>query len=248
MNNKFQFLTRLPLPYVKSILFVLLCLAFVFPVRLHAQNWEFGANFLTGFPQSDFRQNLDATGFGLDLLALYQPSQYPVGFGIDAGIMTYGSTERREPFNPNIPEVSILVQTSHNIAIGHLFSRIQPLEGRVRPYLDLLFGFNYLYTESKIQDERNFEDIAGTTNFDDFTSSVGFGAGSKFKIAETTDPDSGNLLKVYLDVRARYLLGGDAEYIRKGSIRNENGRLAYDLDQSRTDLLSLHIGFVVQLF
>ncbi|MEX2601431.1 MAG: hypothetical protein WD355_07275 [Balneolaceae bacterium] len=231
----------------RSLLFGLLLVAAV-STPASAQNWEVGLDFMLGFPQGEFKQNVDAVGFGLDLTGLYLFSNAPFAAGLDLGVMTYGNTSRREPFNPNIPEVNIRVETSNNIAFGHFLFRIQPRGVPFRPYVDGLFGFNYLYTESKVQDEQTFEDIAGSNNFDDISVSGGIAAGAMIRLVDTTDPDSGNRISVFLNLRTRYLLGGDAEYLKEGSMRRENGNLVYDVERSRTDILTTQVGVVVQIF
>lgn len=234
----------------KQIRSLLLCLllAAVFSTPATAQNWEAGLDFMLGFPQGEFKQNVDAVGFGLDLTGLYLFPNAPVAAGLDLGVMTYGNTSRREPFNPNIPEVNIRVETSNNIAFGHLLFRVQPRHVPFRPYVDGLFGFSYLYTESRVEDERSFEEIAGSNNFDDISLSGGVAAGAMIRLADTTDPDSGNRFTVFLNLRARYLLGGEAEYLKEGSMRRENGNLVYDVERSRTDLLTTQIGVVIQIY
>lgn len=234
---------------MNKILFLVaitVCGCLLIPGKIYAQNWDGSASFMTGAPQGDFGRNVDATGFGLDLVGTYQIPDSPVAVGLDFGFLTYGTTRRSEPFNPNIPEVTIRVRTSHNIGFGHFLTRIQPGNGLIRPYIDGLIGFSYLFTESTISDERTHEEIAGSTNFDDITLSGGLAAGLKFHLFETTEPESGNRIRIYLDLRSRYLLGGEAEYLKRGSIITENGNLVYDIDRSRTDLLSFHIGFGVR--
>jgi hypothetical protein len=43
-------------------------------------------------------------------------------------------------------------------------------------------------------------------------------------------------------VGVRYLRGGRAEYLRKGSIREVNGSVVYDVFSSRTDVLAVQAG------
>ncbi len=230
----------------KAWVLIVFSVILLIPGLLQAQNWEFGVDFILGSPQGDFGRTVDDLGYGLDLYGAYQLRNSPVALGLDIGFLTYGTTRRTEPFSPNIPEVNVRVSTSNNIAFGHLLTRIQPSDGVIRPYLDGLFGFNYLFTESRIRDERSQDEIASSTNFDDITLSGGFGAGSKFHIYRTFDEDSNRLINLFLDLRARYILGGEAEYLREGSIQRDNGNLIFDVERSRTDLLTFHIGIVFQ--
>jgi hypothetical protein len=230
------------IPFLVSVALLFLIL----PEKSHAQNWDASVDFMLGAPQGGFKQNVDALGYGIDLLATYQLPYSYVAMGLDIGFMTYGTSRRTEPFSPDIPEVRVQVRTNNNIAFFHFLTRVQPGYGNIRPYLDALVGFNYLFTESRIQDQRTNEDIAGSTNFDDITFSAGIAAGSKFHLFETVDDETGWPIRFYLDLRARYLIGGNAEYLRVGSIQRQNGNIIYDVDQSRTDILTFHLGFGVQ--
>ena len=51
---------------------------------------------------------------------------------------------------------------------------------------------------------------------------------------------------MFADVGARYLKGGKARYLKEGSIRREDGRVLYDVEEATTDLLAINIGVTVQ--
>jgi len=44
----------------------------------------------------------------------------------------------------------------------------------------------------------------------------------------------------------RYIIGGEAEYLKKGSIRRENSKVSYDIIKSKTDLLTAQIGVALE--
>ena len=115
--------------------------------------------------------------------------------------------------------------------------------------MDGLFGFSYLFTETKIKDESDLEEIASSTNFDDFTYSYGAGGGVMIQVFDGTKKlpaDAGFAPIILIDLRIRYLIGGEAEYLKEGSITRENGQLFYDVSKSDTDLMTLHIGVVLE--
>ncbi|MDX1618189.1 MAG: hypothetical protein R3224_05350, partial [Balneolaceae bacterium] len=114
-----------------------------------AQNFDFGLALNGGFPQGKFRSNVGSDGIGLDMVFAYGPRYSPVSVGVDLGFITYGSSTRKEFFNPSIPEVLIGVRTTNNILTGHFFTRVESKQGPVRPYFDGLIGLNYLWTESR---------------------------------------------------------------------------------------------------
>ncbi len=222
---------------MKKIL--LLLFAISIPIQAFAQmseDFTSDINIFAGLPQNDFKDNLDRTAVGIDLSIAVKIPSSPIQLGAEAGIMTYGMDSRKESFNPNIPEVKVTVNTSYDILNGHLFLRFEPETGRIKPYLDALFGFKYLFTETEIENHGNFDSIASDTNFDDTALSYGIGAGLKIFLTEV----SGNNL--YLNLKSRYLLGNEADYLQPGSITINNGQLNFDKNTSGTDLLQIELG------
>jgi hypothetical protein len=209
-----------------------------------AQTWQGGIDLLLGSPQKEFRKNVDRLGVGVTLNAGYAPEGTPVMLGLEFGFMNYGSSERREPFSTTIPDVFVRVSTTNNFILGHAILRLQPNAGVFRPYLQGMVGFNYLFTETKIENEHNAgQEVASSTNLSDGAFSYGGGAGLMFMVYHPTD---GTVSDVYVDLGARYIFGGEAEYLKEGSVRNLNGRVAYDSYKSDTDLLEFQIGVSVR--
>lgn len=226
---------------------------FAFSSKATAQNVYGGLHFLAAVPHGDFYEHVKRTGFGLGGQFGYHIDNTPLMVGLDAGVMIYGSDERREPFSNTIPDVTVKVTTSNNIAQGHLFLRLQPQEGAVRPYVDGLVGFNYLFTSTTISNEgREDDEVASSTNYDDAALSYGGGAGMLIRLYENTDVPSpsmegeGSVHEVLLDLGVRYISGGEAGYLTGGAIRRENGKVSYDVTHSRTDLISGRVGVMLR--
>jgi len=228
---------------IKTILFLFI-LAGGLNFSVAGQGVDVGLALGGGFPQGEFRENVESNGIGLDFTLAWRPVYSPVAFGLDLGFYNYGNADRKEIFNPNIPEVTIRVRTTNNILTGHFLLRLDPVQGMIQPYLDGLAGFNYLWTQSKVEDEDDMEEIASSTNFEDSAFSYGLGGGIKFQVAELLT-EMGGISRWYIDFKVRYLLGGEAEYLKEGALRNSNGMLFYDTSNSRTDLFTASIGFVV---
>jgi len=228
---------------LKITLLLILFLSFI-PAAFSQTNFQGGLNFALGLPQGEFNDKVNENGYGLGGNFFYSPSSSLLGIGISMGYMNYGSESRREPFSSTIPDVFVKVTTTNNIVQGHLILRAQTKRGTIHPYLDGLVGFNYLFTETKIEDEDNGgEEIASSTNFDDAVFSYGIGGGLATNLY--TSP-AGKKWSISLDLGAHYVLGGEAEYLKKGSIRRENGSVVYDIIKSNTDLLVTHIGVVFE--
>lgn len=230
---------------IRRILLTMFFLGGIGLFPLYGQNFSFGLSFQGGFPQGGFKNNVESNGFGVDGIVAYSLPASPVAVGLDLGFITYGKVRRTEPFSPNIPEVLVDVKTTNNIFNSHLFVRAEGRNGILRPYIDGLLGLNYLFTRSSVEEQSFDEPIASTTNFDDVAFSYGVGTGMKIKLAKSIDDETGKVSRWFLDLKARYLLGGEAEYLREGGLRNVNGSLVIDPSFSRTDLFTIGIGFSV---
>lgn len=205
---------------------------------------HFDVNALVGLPQGAFQENVDDVGFGLSAFGGLGLGQTPVTLGLELGGMIYGYDSRDEILSPNIPEVTVDVATTNNIVMGHFVLRLQPPTGTVRPYLDGLVGFKYFFTETRIDSERDYDDrpIAASTNFDDGAASYGAGGGLDIRVYDGPLGDERHPVALSVNLGVRYLFGGEAEYLREGSIRRDGDRVTYEVERSETDLLIPQLG------
>jgi len=154
--------------------------------------------------------------------------------------MIYGEVSERRPLSTTIPDVLVQVNRINNLANFHLMMQISPFMGTVRPYIEGLFGGAYLFTTSEVKSESTQLTFAESTNWDDFTWSYGAGAGLLFLISK----DLGEVKDLYLDLKARYVYGTEAQYLTENDVRVVGGRVLYFPRKSKTDLLTFHIGVV----
>jgi hypothetical protein len=218
---------------------------------LYGQLFQGGIDFLAGVPQGAFKDNVNRAGLGGTANIGFAPTGYAYMLGVELGFMNYGTEKRREPFSTTIPDVTVDVETENNFALGHLFLRLQPNTGMIRPYLEGAVGGNYLFTKTTIQNQgRPGEEVASSTNLDDFAFSFGGGAGVLvvlYSKGEEEDTHGNSELKeLLLDVRCRYMAGSEAEYLREGSIRRVGGQVVYDVNRSQTNLLTIQIGVALR--
>ncbi len=207
------------------------------------EKFEAGADFALGFPQGRFDENIDRLGAGGSGYFIYKFKQSPFSAGISFSVLLLGSQTRVELFSANIPEVEVNVTTRNYILMGHLVLRIQPSGGELRPYVEGLLGFNYLWTETGVYDPGcGVGEIASSVNQDDFAWSAGAGCGLLIRIYEKKKNQDKGGFSISIDLGARYLLGGKAEYLSEGGIILDNGRAIYDTRLSRTDLITTRIG------
>ncbi|MCK7472475.1 MAG: hypothetical protein MZV49_00500 [Rhodopseudomonas palustris] len=76
------------------------------------------------------------------------------------------------------------VTTTNSIMAFDLFLRVQPQSGPIRPYMDLLGGFNLLSTSTSIEDQGwdDDDDIASSNNFNDAAWGWGSGGGLMIRV------------------------------------------------------------------
>ena len=209
------------------------------------QPFQANINFVVGVPQNAFRENVDNNGYGVEGHFAYNLPNTPFLVGASLSYLIYGSETWQERLIQSVP-VWVDVTTTNSIVMGHLMLRVQPPDGAFRPYLDGLVGFHLLTTDTKIDNERGGydDDIASSNNSNDFTSSYGGGGGIMFRVYQTegTEATQNRSLSVYVDLGFRYLKGGKAQYLKEGSIKNENNDFIYDFNRSTTDIVTWHLG------
>ncbi len=225
----------------KTTFFLLLMIVFTGQVMPQTA----GGSIMLGFPQGEFKENVDRLGYGLQFHGtLWSPNKLkPITVGANIGYLIYGEERESRRFSLTIPDVIVDVSRTNSIFNFHLLVQISPFTGTWRPYLEALGGGAYISTSTSIESEWDIaNDIATSTNFDDFTWSYGGGAGLLIKIGE----DLGDITSLYLDLKGRYLFGTKAEYLAEGSITIDetNGNVFYDVLKSTTDLVTIHLGVV----
>jgi hypothetical protein len=207
------------------------------------ERFQASADFTLGFPQSEFKQNVDRVGVGGSGYFAYKFKNSPFSAGASIEVLVYGSETRRELLSEAIPEVEVNVTTRNSILMCHLVFRVQPPEGKFRPYVEGLVGFQYLWTETGVYDRGSSrEKIASSIHLSDWAWSSGAGCGLLMKVYENKKNRERNTFAIFVDLGARYLIGGKAEYLHEGSIHQEDNRLIYDSKISRTDLITARLG------
>ncbi len=229
---------------MKSKHYLVFLIFFLFFIKSSAQTA--GGSFMLGLPQGEFKDKIDRLGYGIQVHGtLWTPSKLrPFTIGLNFGYMVYGHESFRRPFSLTNPDVYVNVDRTNTLMNFHLLFQVSPFTGTVRPYIEGLFGGSYVFTSTSIEDEwDNYDDnIATSTNFDDFAWNYGGGAGLLIKLTDNL----GSVTTLFLDLKARYLFGSETEYLAEGSIEidPQTYDVYYDVLKSRTDLLTLHIGVV----
>ena len=167
----------------------------------------------------------------------------PIGLGLNIGYYIYGNESRSEPMY-NIPYVFVRVDRANNLINFHVVFEIGLPTGRIRPYVQGLFGGEYLFTETSVKNESNQVPFASSTNYDDWAWSYGVGGG--LSILLSGDPVT-EIGAVYLDLKGRYLFSSEAVYLKEGAVQIMGQQVRYYPSVSKTDLISIHAGLRMAL-
>jgi hypothetical protein len=222
-------------------------LLLLIPGMLNAQ-FSASGGLVVAVPQKDFAAKMGNNGYGFELNGVYAPEASPIGFGATMRFMNYGYDSRRVPFSTTTPGVFVDLTTMNNFFMFDLEARLQPSGGDIRPYLTGMLGFSVLATSTTIKNESTDEEIASSTNQND--GAFNYGAGGGVDIRLWTKPEeereSSDVRDVLLRIGVSYVYGGQAEYLKEGSIRDiGGGNVQYDVQRSRTDVLLYQIGVAV---
>jgi hypothetical protein len=194
---------------------------------------QFGLGLMMGAPVGDFRDSVKFSA-GLTGHLDFGLGGSPISIGAEGTYLWYGSESRNVPL-VGLPDLAVGVDTSNEMFLLHGRVRAQRPQGRMRPYVDGLAGFNYISTSTSV-DAEDTDDGDSITNIDDLALSVGAGAG--VQIGFGASPHS-----LRLDLSLRYLYGGEAEYLTEGDMRwQEEGLVILQPRRSRTDMLLVNVG------
>lgn len=207
------------------------------------QSFQGSLNFFLGFPQSEFKKNVDSIGCGGSGHFAYNFPRSSISVGASFGVLVYGREGRTESLSTQTLDFDVNEVTTNMIYMCHFLVRVQPQKGMIRPYLDGLIGFNYLSTTTSVKSYRCGEthNIASSNIQNDLALSWGTGGGVMIQVYSKKRKKR-NPFVIYIDLGAHYMWSKEAEYMKEGSIHLENDQVFYDIYKSTTDLLTGHIG------
>lgn len=235
---------------MKKTLCVISLLIFLAQVQSYAQA-HVSVTGQVGVPIDEFERATDAIGAGGRVSLLFPfGHKSPFFFGVDAGYLNFGSNTQF--LNENIEirvgnqlldqiPINLRVRTNNNLVNGYAVLRVKAPLPIVQPYADILGGFNYLYTRTKVfeeteprllTDDQDNNVVNSRTQLNSVVLSYGAGAGVLIRVAEN----------LAIDVRALYLRGQEADYFDESQTRNWEVTFRGDAqDYSRSELDSNNI-------
>jgi len=218
---------------------------FIISLSSFSNAQQAGINLSLAIPQGEFADQVDNLGYGFsgEFMLLSPKPRSPIGLGLNISYYIYGNESRSEPMY-NIPEVFVRVDRTNNLVNFHVVFEIGLPTGRIRPYVQGLFGGEYLFTETSVKNESNQDPFASSTNYDDWAWSYGVGGGISILLSGDSVTEIG---AIYLDLKGRYLFSSEAVYLKEGSVEVDRQQVRYYPSVSKTDLISIHAGVRVAL-
>lgn len=218
---------------------------FIISLSSFSNAQQAGINLSLAIPQGEFADQVDNLGYGFsgEFMLLSPKPRSPIGLGLNISYYIYGNESRSEPMY-NIPEVFVRVDRTNNLVNFHVVFEIGLPTGRIRPYVQGLFGGEYLFTETNVKNESNQDPFASSTNYDDWAWSYGVGGGISILLSGDSVTEIG---AIYLDLKGRYLFSSEAVYLKEGSVEVDRQQVRYYPSVSKTDLISIHAGVRVAL-
>ncbi len=137
--------------------------------------------------------------------------------------------------------------TGHDLVLGHLYLRRTFGRGLLRPHLEALAGFLYPYTSTELSGLRadEYDPVGSTFHRGSTAPSWGLGIGVGLYLHRERDPAEsqeersagGKGRWTALELRLRWIGGGRADWVRKGSVRIEGGEFHFEVRRTTADLL-----------
>jgi len=229
---------------------------------------DFNANL--GITMYSFAETSSSKPFGLNFNIIHQPtSRIPILFGGGFAYLHAGGNRVNRVLTADITAGNIIIdqisiplefRMNNHIINTHGLVRFQAPGKYFKPYLDIVGGFNYLWTGTAVYD-RSPEGFFATednglitrkTQESSFTWAAGFGAGAFIYLNSD----------LFLNINATYMGGGWAKYYDRNQVSNwdvqlnvngssdvQSGSLGDDAlnvsafpKNSRTDMIYAQIG------
>jgi len=191
-------------------------------------------------PKEEFRENV-GNGFGGGGFIRYNVDRAGVfSLRLDLSAASYGSEKKRVPLSSTVGgRILVDVVTTNSIFAFGLGAQLTAPSGSVRPYANVGFsGLDFSTTTSVSGSNSSDEPFASTTNYSDGTAAWVFGSGLYIPVSR----------RVNIELGARYHRGGQASYLREGSIQdNPDGSVTITPLQSRTPFMQYLLGASFQL-
>lgn len=209
---------------------------------LHAQSgnkgWQgtLGGGLGISVPTGEFANTLGKNMFMLDAHVAYPMHHIPVlqgGFAFGYSVM--GQNEKTVPVTTTYPGVTEGTLTTRcKVFSYHPLLRLNPLQGRVRPYVDGMVGFRQFSTTSKVTADGVEGNISKERDQTNVVFSTGWAAGVMVMLGKLA----------YVEARVERFNSGKATYADPESVTvSDQGVVSFNTLTSNTDVTNVLFGF-----
>ena len=205
--------------------------------------FDVGFNVMMSQPKEDFSRNV-GTGWGGGGSLLYHIDRAGwLSLRFDGSGIQYGHEKKRAPISQTIGSRILLdVDTTNYFAVVGVGPEFAVPRGRVRPYVNVGVSHLYFRTTSSLSGSRSDDEpIFNTTNYKDGTRTWTYGGGTRVLLWNS-------LFQPTLDLGVRYSRGGEASYLREGSITDHpDGSITISPLRSTVPYVAYVVGFRFQI-
>lgn len=154
----------------------------------------------------------------------------------EAGFIQYGSETNRYRLLPGTGRIQVDVKTTNDIFLFSFGPELAMQRGLVRPFVNAGVSFAGFSTNSHIEGSDSNDGFARTDHQKDGTFLYSAGGGLRIPVG----PER---WRSGITLAARWHGGGRAEYLREGSItEDDNGDIHFTPIRSRIDFMSYSLG------
>lgn len=207
--------------------------------------------FYIGLPTGDYAINNKGLNIGSGLSAGYNFGGTPLELGLGYSFLLMDADKSNVRPRVYPPFYTATSSSYHSVIKTNLYLKYNFEYDFVKPYVELLGGVNYLSTlvTTTYTDDSGYEKEKTNVALDDWASTFGAGLGLMIPVYSKmpTKENGYSLLQILVNLGGNYMIGSEAEYIRKedGYIRNDI--YYYNTSKSRTDLLYVFAGISIKV-
>jgi len=208
----------------------------------YASGFQLGVDVQLGVPRNEFAEVFNGYPVGIAAIA-----SLPVG---KSGLFRFGGEFAYASMGEKTQVVELVDQAlgtlrgdlelSSRIQSYHVFFRLAPFDGAIRPYADVFFGMKIYSTTTDLLFESGGNDYRGSFPIDrDYTNSYGAAGGILLALGE----------HVFLDAKLQMIRGGEIEYVDLESVTLADvdavNDLNFSLETTSTDMLIPQVGLSI---
>ncbi|TVP53128.1 MAG: hypothetical protein EA341_01580 [Mongoliibacter sp.] len=214
---------------------------------LFSQNWGLGFQSNVGIPIAELHQEAGGTIFPeFNTLVLYEFWNLPIDLGINFGYGIYGTKlEKRTDLYRGFSDELRLRRNNNLFTLMAVFRYLPEVLWKVKPFVEVQGGANYLFTRYKIRESRFEDPIEEERDFSNWIRAVRLGAGIKIPFKKQEHG--------YFEIKCIYQESRRTEFLLKNGTIFEpepqgGGTFAYEPTRSALTWIQPGIGVVIYLY